>query len=619
MTHLVKRDRRLQESPATKHPWWKVMCLTGVDYYSTLGYQPGIAVVAAGALAPIATLVLVAVTMLGAVPVYRRIARESPDGQGSIAVLSHFVHGWKGKFLILVLLGFAATDFTITMTLSASDATAHLLHTTSSPWTIPLTIAMLASLALVFYRGFTEAIRVSVVLVSVYLVLTAIIVTTGLIRIGLHLSMVGDWWHSVIVAHPHPLGIILVALLVFPKLALGLSGFETGVAVIPQIDGGTEGRTGKVRAGRKLLLVAASIMSVFLIASSIVVTLLVPADSLIDGGPANGRALAYLAHEQFGPFFGGAYDLVTVVILWFAGASAMAGMINLIPRYLPRYGMAPAWVAKTRPMVKVVAVITFVVAIIFRANVDKQSGAYATGVLVLLLSGALAVTLSAAVDVRRKHGRYWKPLAYGLVTLVLGYTAITNMVERPEGLKVAFWFIVAIIVVSMVSRVGRAFELRSPIISYDEKALRIIGSTCGPFAIIAHSIGSEDPAEYERKEHEVRARNHIPDSQPVIFLEVGIRDASEFSSALVVTGHVCGDHTILRTESAAIPNAIAALAVDMHHRGNVDVYFSWSPGSPVRDMLRYLAIGKGQNAVVVHEIIRRANKDGKPHPHVHLG
>ncbi|AEG83196.1 putative membrane protein [Corynebacterium ulcerans BR-AD22] len=191
MTHLVKRDRRLQESPATKHPWWKVMCLTGVDYYSTLGYQPGIAVVAAGALAPIATLVLVAVTMLGAVPVYRRIARESPDGQGSIAVLSHFVHGWKGKFLILVLLGFAATDFTITMTLSASDATAHLLHTTSSPWTIPLTIAMLASLALVFYRGFTEAIRVSVVLVSVYLVLTAIIVTTGLIRIGLHPSMVG--------------------------------------------------------------------------------------------------------------------------------------------------------------------------------------------------------------------------------------------------------------------------------------------------------------------------------------------------------------------------------------------------------------------------------------------
>ncbi|QGX58580.1 amino acid transporter [Corynebacterium pseudotuberculosis] len=617
MTHLVKRDRRLQESPATKHPWWKVMCLTGVDYYSTLGYQPGIAVVAAGVLAPIATLVLVAVTMLGAVPVYRRIARESPDGQGSIAVLSHFVHGWKGKFLILVLLGFAATDFTITMTLSASDATAHLLHTTSSPWTIPLTIAMLASLALVFYRGFTEAIRVSVVLVSVYLFLTFVIVLAGLIRIGSHPSTVENWWHSVLVAHPQPLSIALVALLVFPKLALGLSGFETGVAVLPQIDGGAEGRAGRVRAGRKLLLVAASIMSVFLITSSIVVTLLVPAEALT--GPASGRALAYLAHEQFGPLFGGAYDLVTVVILWFAGASAMAGMINLIPRYLPRYGMAPAWVVKTRPMVKVVAVITFAVAIIFRANVDKQSGAYATGVLVLLLSGALAVTLSSAADARRKVGPRWKPYAYGLVTLVLGYTTVTNMVVRPEGLKVAFWFIVAIIVVSMASRMRRAFELRSPIIAYDEKALRIIDSACGPFAIIAHSLGAADPAEYERKEHEVRTRNHIPDLQSVIFLEVGVRDASEFNSALMVTGHVCGDHRILRTEAAAVPNAIAALATDLHHCGNVDLYFSWSPGSPVRDMLRYLAIGKGQNAVVVHEIIRRANKDGKPHPHVHLG
>ncbi len=624
----VKEGPYQKEKTHHQHVWWKVMCLTGVDYFSTLGYQPGIAALAAGALSPIATLILVLLTLFGALPIYRRVAAISPHGEGSIAMLEHLLSWWQGKLFVLCLLGFVATDFIITITLSAADATAHIAENPLVPaifhhQEVPITLVLVALLGAVFLKGFKEAIGIAVVLVGVYLVLNLVTIGVGGYQVLQQPIVINDWKTTLFATHGNPFMMLAISALLFPKLALGLSGFETGVAVMPLVKGSKKDTErlpkGRIRNTHKLLATAALIMSFFLIASSLVTTLLIPAAEFQPSGKANGRALAYLAHLYLGDGFGTIYDLSTIGILWFAGASAMAGLLNIVPRYLPRYGMAPGWARATRPLVLVFTAIAFAVTLIFRADVDAQGGAYATGVLVLMSSAAFAVTLTARHR-RSKRGF----IGYGLITLVFFYTTVVNIIERPEGIKIAAFFIGAIIITSLVSRVWRSTELRVDHIQLDETARRFLAEEEAhqeKIRLIANRMNVGDEEEYFLKEKEVREDNHIPPNDSVLFLEIKISDASEFAETIRVTGVEVGNYRILRAQSAAVPNAIAAVLLYLRDQtGKLPhAYFGWVEGNPIQYLLRFILFGEGDIAVVTREVLRKAERDPHRRPGIHVG
>ncbi|GLX35921.1 amino acid transporter [Streptomyces roseochromogenus] len=608
-------------------PWWRVMCLTGLDYFSTLGYQPGIAALAAGLLSPLATIVLVVLTLFGALPVYRRVAEESPHGEGSIAMLERLLSFWKGKLFVLTLLGFAATDFLITITLSAADATAHLVenpHLTSTlhGHEVPITLLMIALLGAVFLKGFSEAIGVAVVLVATYLGLNVVVVAVGLWQVATEPHVVADWTQALTAEHGNPFMMIAIALVVFPKLALGLSGFETGVAVMPHVHGDPDDTgarpAGRIRGTKKLLTTAAVIMSVFLICSSFVTTLLIPADEFKAGGEANGRALAYLAHEHLGSAFGTVYDVSTILILWFAGSSAMAGLLNLMPRYLPRYGMAPHWARALRPMVIVFTLVAFLVTWLFDADVDAQGGAYATGVLVLITSAAVAVTIAA----KRAGERGWT-IGFGIISAVFVYTTAVNVVERPDGVKIGACFIAGIMALSLLSRLARVFELRVTHVELDDMAQRFVRDTANrTIRFIANEPDRRDKAEYRDKVEQIREDNDIPPGDDVLFVEVTVLDPSEFESGLKVRGEVLHDrYRVLTLESSTVPNALAALL--LHVRDETGqrphIYFEWTEGNPMANFLRFFLFGQGEVAPVTREVIRAAEPDRARRPHVHAG
>jgi len=608
-------------------PWWKVMCLTGVDYFSTLGYQPGIAFLAAGLLSPLATVTLVLLTLFGALPVYRRVAYESPHGQGSIAMLERLLPFWRGKLFVLVLLGFALTDFIITITLSAADASAHVVENPHVPaflhgqelW---ITFGLVTLLGAVFLKGFTEAIGVAVVLVGSYLVLNAVVIVAAAAHVVSEGHLVADWTTALTTQHGSVAMMIAISLTLFPKLALGMSGFETGVAVMSHVQGDPaddpQRPVVKIRNTKRMLTVAACTMSVYLIASSLVTTLLIPPEQFEEGGSANGRALAYLAHLYLGNAFGTLYDVSTVLILWFAGASAMAGMLNLIPRYLPRYGMSPEWAGAVRPLVLVLTGVALLITWIFDADVDAQGGAYATGVLVLMTSAAVAVTLAA-----RRAGQRRLTVVYAVIGLVLTYTTLENVRERPDGVQIGACFIAAIMAISLLSRLARAFELRTTEIVYDARADAFLRDCARrSIRLVANEPDTRDVGEYREKVRQIVDDHDLPNAGDIIFVEVTVGDYSDFESRIEVHGEVMHDeYRVLTVTGASVPNTVASLLLDVRDRTGVrpHIYFEWTEGNPLVHLLRFLLFGAGEVAPITREVLRRAEPRRERRPHIHAG
>ncbi len=665
--------------------WLWVMCLTGVDYFSTLGYQPSIAFAATGLLAPMATVVLVLVTLGCALPVYCHVASESPHGQGSIAMLERLLRGWTAKFMVLVLLGFAATDFVITKTLSAADAAEHLIHNPywqSSPeWLhsqLLITMFLLILLSAMFLRGFREVMGLAVVIVGVYLFLNVIVIGSGLWHLATHGEKLtswmdavnsGNWYLEELTWERHDgWAILALCLLCFPKLALGLSGFETGVAVMPLVKGDddddAELPAGRIRNTRKLLIAAAIIMSFLLLGSTTVCSTLIDPIDLGSGGPAENRALAFLAHGEgaapinpmFGSIFGTIYDISTVVILWFAGASAMSGLLNLVPRYLPRYGMAPKWTEAFRPLVLVFTGVNLLVTWIFSASVSAQGGAYATGVMVLMTSASVAVVIdhyrrsvaangggqvtvtgemmeednqqateatTAPTNGKLSFRQMWHhiPWRYVLITVIFIYTTTDIVIAKPDGIKIAATFIITVILISLVSRLHRSTELRFEHFDFVDATSRLLWDTLKHLefpVLVPHRPGNRSMVE---KEKLIRRAHRLTDDVPIVFIEATLGDTSDFEQSPLMEITESEGHFVVRvTRCVSVAHAIAAIALELSKVGKPpELHFGWSAESPLVANFGFLLFGEGNVPWLVRELLQRAEPDRTRRPRVIIG
>jgi hypothetical protein len=268
-------------------------------------------------------------------------------------------------------------------------------------------------------------------------------------------------------------------------------------------------------------------------------------------------------------------------------------------------------------MVLVLTAVAFLVTWVFDADVDAQGGAYATGVLALITSAAIAVTLSAHQAGQRKLS-----IAFGVISAIFVYTTAVNIVERPDGVKIAAIFVAAIVLVSLGSRLTRSLELRVTEVRLNQKAeLFVRDCSRRKIRLVANEPDELDNAEYLEKLRQIQADNDLTDDD-MIFVEVTLTDPSDFETALDIHGEVVHErYRVLRLEHSSVPNALAALLLHIRDTTNrvPHIYFEWTEGNPLLNLLRFVFTGAGEVAPVTREVLREAEPDRKRRPRVHVG
>ncbi len=667
--------------PAWNYAWWLVLCVVGLDYFSTLAYLPSIAIEAAAgaggpALAPLVVGGVVLVTLLAALPVYLYVVGRSPHGTGATGLLENLVHGWVGKLLILVLLGFIGTDFVITRTLSVADASAHILHNPGLKWweshsddlragaptwlqsdlfwngQLVLTVC-LALVGFVFWallrRGFTPwLLRLTVGVVGGYLLLTALVVGSGLVYLTQHSELLQHWWTE---TAPHQLAarsgdpadlvgpLLLMVLLTFPQMALGLSGFELSMTSAPLVrgDGGDDPARprGRIRNTRRMLIGAALLMCVFIVSSVLVVSLLVPERELLGEGTASHRALAYLAHggeleggvsagavnPLFGPWFGSLYDLSTVLILFLAGASATVSLRDVVPHYLARFGMQLDWGYQISVVLQLFNLTILLVTVVFRASVSSQQWAYAASVLVLMASAALAAILDVRQRWRGSRLRHLIVLPFLIIfAFFMTMAGVTIFLNR-SGLTIALAFVACVLVTAIFSRWLRSKELRFQGLDFADDytrqrwdALRQVEFQ----VLVPHRPGLTTLA---AKEELTRQRHRIDPDVLIVFIEAQVGDPSDFyHKPLMKIEEEDGREVIRLSGCVSVAHVLAAVCLEFTKVGRPpEIHFGWSNENPMAANFRFLFLGEGNVPWIVHELIRHAEPNPDRQPRVVIG
>jgi hypothetical protein len=660
------------------YAWWIILCLVGLDYFSSLAYLPSIATTFAEDvrdLAPLAGVGVVLVTLLGALPVYWYVVARSPHGKGGVGLLERRAHGWGGKLLLLVMLGFIATDFVLTRTLSVSDASTHILrnpyyiqlgltresfaHWFTGDWgqaflhfwTDQLALTVLLSIgAFGLYHFLVQSlsrgfISIAVGIVGLYLLVNVVVISSGLLYLQDHSSLVTEWQRRLLdqVGESRldrgAIGILLLlALKLFPPMAIGLSGFELTMAAAPSVRGAEtdtpDHPAGRIWRTRALMVVVAIVMCMLVLSANFVVALLVDPVSLLGpDGNIEHRALSYLAHggqladkalgvnvnSMFGPFFGSIYDLSTVMILCLAGAGATISMRDIVPDFLSRFGMQLSWAHRIGVITHLFNGVILLVTVAFKASVTAQLWAYATSVLALLFGASLA----ALLDV----GHRWKGNPLGIVarlpflltTLLFLGMGILIVAQQPVGVSIALLFVLVVLLTAIVSRWLRSTEMRFEGFEFhDEPSRQRWEEVCKlEFQVLV----PHDPTHVtlDRKEVEIRSRHRIDQHIPIIFIEVAIGDPSDFFQKPVLQ-MVADDESreIIRVSRAtSIAHVIAAIGLAFREVGHPpEFYFKWSSQSPMEATANFLLLGQGNIPFLVRALIHKAEPDPTRRPRV---